>query len=270
LFASSAVYAKRSASLWGDSGVKGWLLQCCTELTRAMSREGPASAEATLAAQAALYADLQAVTDANRCLAHYSHIKPEDLSGEFVSFPGNNSPLDPTLDDPQYVLSGAVRFQDFMNDEGEFMFAVPAPFVSTLHARRRRRTAGRGRGVRGEGRGVRARGGEGSGSDDSSSEVPTSSDDDNGGERGRGLEVAGPRNNDGSGGAEAAVRRIYGRLLRVGGPEQWGAQGSAAGAQGRQQQAPPTRPNIDLGLPLVQLFLATLFPWVVVPPLPHR
>lgn len=295
----TAVYIKRSAALWSQASVQAWLLQCCRDLALEVNAEGPGAVDAVVSAQVALYRDLLAPSECNDCLARYGETMAADFFGEFPPFPGNASPIDPTLDDPQYILSGAVRFRDFMNEEGEYMFEVPVPFASTLRRRREHRRHrprpphnrrhGRDRdagsssdcdgGSRSEENELHA--GSGWDEEDEHGADGLSGDGDwleqLGARLGLPVGLGRGRTQVGVAGGAAAERegptvgRIYGRLLTGMGDaaRDHGAAGAWAGplrGAAVQAQGPPTQPNIDLGLPLVQLLIATLFPWIVVPP----
>jgi hypothetical protein len=222
----SRVYAELNAPLWDKEEHLRWLLQSAVELTQQLSVTDTASMEAVIAAQKTYYAELCEESDANSPLAQYAHVSADSLSSSFPPFPGGESPLDPSLDDPEYLLSGAVRFRDFVNAEGEFMFPVPAPYACTLRGRRGNRSY--------------AAGGE-------SGDSEADSGDD--------LDL--PRN---GAGLDRLLQMNWRRGGGGAGGGGWEGHGDGAGGQGRRQS------NIDFNLPLMQLFIATLFPWIYVQP----
>lgn len=220
------MHAELSAPLWDKEEHLRWLLQSALELTKQLNTAGPVPVAAVVTAQKTYYAELCAESDANRHLVKYAHVSADSLSSRFHPFPGGESPLDPSLDDPEYLLSGAVRFRDFVNAEGEFMFPVPAPYACTLRgkkAQRNRHHPGL----------------------ESDSEADSGDDFDL------------PRNGGG-------LDRLLEMNWRRGGGGGWEGPGNdgAGGRAGAQS-------NIDFSLPLMQLFLATLFPWIFVQPLPR-
>jgi hypothetical protein len=178
-----------------------------------------------ITAQKTFYAELCAESVANSYLAKYAQVSADSLSSRFPPFPGGESPLDPSLDDPEYLLSGAVRFRDFVNAEGEFMFPVPAPYACTLRGKRALRQH-------------------------------LHADFESGSEADSGDESNVPRYG-------AGLNQLLEMNWRRGG---WdgpaGNDGAAGGRAGAQS-------NIDFNLPLMQLFIATLFPWIFVQPLPR-
>ena len=197
----SDVYALQNISLWGKEDELKWLVDACTSLVTAL---GPAQADRDennrfsdcLKIQETQYARLMMLmqpSDEYSPLLQYTRSRDGSSSSLPDLFfaaphlqarlPDDLNPIDPSLDDPVYLLSGAVRFRDFMDVEGRFLFPVPAPFVTT---------AKQSKGINGTRRGNVS-------------------------------------NN--------------GALAR------------------------PERANIDLNLPLMQLFLATFFPWIFVPPI---
>ena len=201
----SDVYALQNVSLWGKEDELKWLVDTCTSLVTAL---GPAQADRNennrfsdcLKIQEAQYArllelvqpsDAHENANANTPLLQYTRTREGSSSSlpdlffaapRQQALPADLNPLDPSLDDPVYVLSRAVRFRDFMDIEGRFLFPVPAPYVTTA-------------------------------------------------KQSKGLH--GARENGNNNGALAR----------------------------------PERANIDLNLPLMQLFLATFFPWIFVPPI---
>ena len=192
----SEVYALQNISLWGKEDELKWLVDTRTSLVTAL---GPAQADRDknsrfsdcLKIQEIQYARLMILmqsSDENSPLLQYTRSRDGSSDLFFaaphlqVRLPADLNPLDPSLDDPVYVLSRAVRFRDFMDIEGRFLFPVPAPYVTTA-------------------------------------------------KQSKGLH--GARENGNNNGALAR----------------------------------PERANIDLNLPLMQLFLATFFPWIFVPPI---
>jgi hypothetical protein len=213
------VYAVRNASLWKRENVSKWLFCCVAELVQSTS-SGTIQKD-HLGTYSKVYAALTSAPtslDQNWSVARYADANPADFQENVPVFvPGNANPIDPNLNDPAYMFSGAIRFKKFMDADGQFLFPVPDPYVFVASSRKGRRQ--RGRGGRGEGSGSS----EGSGSDEDA---------------------------EGAG----AVRFRFGR-------NQWGHQVN------RHHHA-PVDSNIDFNLPLMQLFIATLFPWIFVKPLP--
>lgn len=152
----------------------------------------------------------------NRVLASYADASPDEYE-VFPHFPGGASPIDATLDDPVYMLSGAVKFRDFMDSEGRFMFAVPPPYVSTVKSA------------------------------------------DN-----YGAGYASSEGESNSGDEQVRNMRHVRNLL------QYGMHFGDADAHTHTQTSDARVSNIDFGLPLMQLFLATLLPWIFVRPLHGR
>ena len=229
------MYALRNAALWGKEEELKWLLDCCTEV---VSQIGPAEeANATygayLASQRAQYAHLLAVnstTDDSAPLTKYEYACVADYDDHPPRLPEDLALIDPSLDDPQYVLSGQVRFREFMDPEGRFLFPVPHPYVSTIK--------------------------------------PASHgyiDDEE-------AENAGGARRGGGGG----VLNVLGGWMGMGQHNQNtdndNNNNNNNNNNGHHDHAGrAARPRgIDLGLPLMQLFLATILPWVHVDPLQRQ
>jgi len=204
----SEIYAVRNFSLWGKEDELKWLIATCTALVTALGPVQDNWSESNhysdcLKVQETQYARLlklmqpadantNAISNAISPLSQYTRTTSgtSSLSDLFfaaprqLALPADLNPLDPSLDDPVYVLSGAVRFRDFMDSEGRFLFPVPAPYVTTAK--------------------------------------------------------------------QQSLRGLLGTRRDT---------GNNGGPLGR-----PDRANIDLNLPLMQLFLVTFFPWIFVPP----
>ena len=230
------VYAARAGSLWHKEEVRRWLVQCASELRVAVDALGSDGTTSLLGELEHLYTELHRNTSINAVLSQFSTVLPEPYAEGFP--PIGESPLYPGLDDPEYLLSGAVRFQNFMNPEGEYMFAVPREYASTLRRRRRGRRSDR----------QRDRG-------DEESDYSDSDHDESWAEQMlRLLRPRGRPGDDGNEGRPHQLAHIY-----------WhGERGGMEFAAHNTAQS-----NIDLSLPLMQLFLSTLFPWIFVRPLPR-
>lgn len=176
----------------------------------------------------------------NYALICYEDAAEEEFADAFPPFPSSVQlpVIDATLDDPVYLLSGAVKFRDFMDSDGRFMFPVPAPYKSTLKDPAGGAGSGAGAGMDGYG---------------------YSSDSNSGGGEGSADERAPPR-------AHRGVRNGH-NLLQLANMR-FGA-GADTGAATNFSKKDTRAANIDFNLPLMQLFLATLFPWIFVRPLPR-
>lgn len=282
------VYCQRNGALWSREDVQRWVLTAANEAIGELSvLSSEYSVKDVTSRQCTLYS-LLSHSDLNT--AKYEHVEVADFAEEFTHLPADAAAIDPMLDDP-HVLSGGVKFQNFMDSKGKFL----PPFSDMVDQRQQQQQL------------LRTMQGLGSSDEDEDLslqarlrqwwEVIGGVDGD--------VDVDGAHNhNQRAGNNEdivAAAVAVAGVIpagdLDIGENDEHdgllagqhlnrmgNADGAAVGLIGRRrrgQQAAATagrtrrtstgpEPNIDLRLPLMQLFLTTIFPWIHVPQLQRR
>lgn len=257
-------FATRSAAQWKREEVLNWLRQCCADTIGEMRLlNGQYDEKLIIDKHRTYYNSLLATPTSyksgginnddnssssnhqvdcdqyNPLIEHYSRIQLEDFLEEIPRFPNDLDLIEPQLQEPD-LLAGGVRFQDFMDDNGRFLnpWLIAQQQLQQQH------------GNNGFGAGAAAL-------------------------NGAAVGVLARR-------AQRQMRQWWAAVVGDEDNEEHLAADDADAilqqlAQRHQQQQRQDRDRwrqpvsyIDLNLPLVQLFIATLFPWVNVSPPAHR
>lgn len=251
LLEASKIYAEHCSSVWATESTLQWLQRCCSALVDQISLGGSDLLDQVITCQN------QHIAQATRIsfLQNYANFDGSIFSQTFPSF--FNSVLDPSLDDPDYFLSGAIRFRNFMSPDGEYLFPVPYPYINSFKS-----WEGVTRGVR---RSYSNRSHQDSIGDDGESGEDSSGDEEG--------EDDAKRCSDG----EVTWIKNGVQLLNQMLQSNWNSSAGVWDAEhrevlrgaGERGRGIVACSNIDFSLPLMQLFLATLLPWIFVRPLPR-